>query len=206
MPGAISRRRTSRPWSRPAAAPAARRRCCPIPPCSARRCGRAVGRAVRARFAGSSSRAMLALAPEARPVARRPSTSRRSSRPRAAKARASRCMRGLRAAGADAADQRGDDPAADAARLRGRGRRRAAAAAARSPIISGRRTRDFAQARISTPGRARSANGGLDAVVINASGCGTTVKEYGFMFRADPAYAEKAATVSRADARTSPSS
>jgi glycolate oxidase iron-sulfur subunit len=27
--------------------------------------------------------------------------------------------------------------------------------------------------------------GGLDAVVINASGCGTTVKDYGFMFRAE---------------------
>jgi glycolate oxidase iron-sulfur subunit len=30
-------------------------------------------------------------------------------------------------------------------------------------------------------------NGGLDAVVINASGCGTTVKDYGFMFRTEPA-------------------
>ncbi len=29
-------------------------------------------------------------------------------------------------------------------------------------------------------------NGGLDAVVINASGCGTTVKDYGFMFRTEP--------------------
>jgi len=38
--------------------------------------------------------------------------------------------------------------------------------------------------------------GGLDAIVINASGCGTTVKDYGFTFRADPAYAEKAAAVS----------
>jgi glycolate oxidase iron-sulfur subunit len=28
-------------------------------------------------------------------------------------------------------------------------------------------------------------DGGLDAVVINASGCGTTVKDYGFMFRAE---------------------
>jgi glycolate oxidase iron-sulfur subunit len=28
--------------------------------------------------------------------------------------------------------------------------------------------------------------GGLDAVVINASGCGTTVKDYGFMFRNEP--------------------
>jgi glycolate oxidase iron-sulfur subunit len=30
-------------------------------------------------------------------------------------------------------------------------------------------------------------DGGLDAVVINTSGCGTTVKDYGFMFRAEPA-------------------
>jgi glycolate oxidase iron-sulfur subunit len=35
----------------------------------------------------------------------------------------------------------------------------------------------------------------LDAVVINTSGCGTTVKDYGFMFRTDPAYAAKAATI-----------
>jgi glycolate oxidase iron-sulfur subunit len=37
---------------------------------------------------------------------------------------------------------------------------------------------------------------GLDAVVITASGCGTTIKDYGFMFRADAAYAEKARRVS----------
>ena len=36
----------------------------------------------------------------------------------------------------------------------------------------------------------------LDAIVVNASGCGTTVKDYGFMLREDPAYAEKAARVS----------
>jgi glycolate oxidase iron-sulfur subunit len=39
-------------------------------------------------------------------------------------------------------------------------------------------------------------HGGLDAVVINASGCGTTVKDYGFMLREDEAYAAKAARVS----------
>jgi glycolate oxidase iron-sulfur subunit len=39
--------------------------------------------------------------------------------------------------------------------------------------------------------------GGLDAIVVNASGCGTTVKDYGFMLRDDPAYAEKAARISR---------
>ena len=36
---------------------------------------------------------------------------------------------------------------------------------------------------------------GLDAIVITASGCGTTIKDYGFMFRNDPAYAEKARRV-----------
>jgi glycolate oxidase iron-sulfur subunit len=39
-------------------------------------------------------------------------------------------------------------------------------------------------------------NGGLDAIVITASGCGTTIKDYGHMLRLDPAYAEKAARVS----------
>ncbi len=38
--------------------------------------------------------------------------------------------------------------------------------------------------------------GGLDAIIITASGCGTTIKDYGYMLREDPAYAEKAATVS----------
>jgi glycolate oxidase iron-sulfur subunit len=38
--------------------------------------------------------------------------------------------------------------------------------------------------------------GGLDAIVITASGCGTTIKDYGFMLRLDPAYADKAAKVS----------
>jgi glycolate oxidase iron-sulfur subunit len=37
---------------------------------------------------------------------------------------------------------------------------------------------------------------GLDAIVITASGCGTTIKDYGFMFRDDPAYADKAKRVS----------
>jgi len=36
---------------------------------------------------------------------------------------------------------------------------------------------------------------GLDAILITLSGCGTTVKDYGFMLRADPAYADKAARV-----------
>ena len=39
--------------------------------------------------------------------------------------------------------------------------------------------------------------GGLDAVIINTSGCGTTVKDYGYMFRNEPAeWADRAARVS----------
>lgn len=37
---------------------------------------------------------------------------------------------------------------------------------------------------------------GLDAIVINTSGCGTVVKDYGYMFRGDPAWADKAARIS----------
>ncbi len=38
--------------------------------------------------------------------------------------------------------------------------------------------------------------GGLDAILITASGCGTTIKDYGHMLARDPAYAAKAARVS----------
>ncbi len=37
---------------------------------------------------------------------------------------------------------------------------------------------------------------GLDAVIITTSGCGTTIKDYGFMLREDPHYAEKAQKIS----------
>jgi glycolate oxidase iron-sulfur subunit len=36
----------------------------------------------------------------------------------------------------------------------------------------------------------------VDAVVITASGCGTTIKDYGHMLRLDPAYADKAKAIS----------
>ena len=40
--------------------------------------------------------------------------------------------------------------------------------------------------------------GGLDAILVNTSGCGTTVKDYGFMFRTEPGeWRDKAATVSK---------
>ena len=43
---------------------------------------------------------------------------------------------------------------------------------------------------------AEAERGGLDAIVITASGCGTTIKDYGFMLRLDEVYARKAARVS----------
>ena len=52
----------------------------------------------------------------------------------------------------------------------------------------------FAHANIDAWERDRLAIG-LDAIVVNASGCGTTVKDYGFMLREDAAYAEKAARI-----------
>ncbi|HKM69948.1 MAG TPA: glycolate oxidase subunit GlcF [Stellaceae bacterium] len=52
----------------------------------------------------------------------------------------------------------------------------------------------FARANIDAWERERLASG-LDAIAINASGCGTTVKDYGFMLREDPSYADKAARI-----------
>jgi glycolate oxidase iron-sulfur subunit len=58
----------------------------------------------------------------------------------------------------------------------------------------GRETEALAQARANID--AWSAIDGIDAILINASGCGTTVKDYGFMLRTDPDYAGRAARVS----------
>jgi glycolate oxidase iron-sulfur subunit len=44
--------------------------------------------------------------------------------------------------------------------------------------------------------QAEIAGAGLDAIVANASGCGTHVKDYGYVFRDDPRLAQQAADVS----------
>jgi glycolate dehydrogenase iron-sulfur subunit len=60
----------------------------------------------------------------------------------------------------------------------------------------GREEQALAQARNNIDAWMREIDGaGLDAILITVSGCGTTVKDYGFMFRTEPAYAEKAARV-----------
>lgn len=53
-----------------------------------------------------------------------------------------------------------------------------------------------AQANIEAWERAEAEYGAFDAIVINASGCGTTVKDYGWMMRRDEAWAHRAARVS----------
>jgi glycolate oxidase iron-sulfur subunit len=60
----------------------------------------------------------------------------------------------------------------------------------------GREGEALAQARANIDAWTPEIDGeGLDAILITASGCGTTVKDYGFMLRTDPAYAAKAAAV-----------
>jgi glycolate oxidase iron-sulfur subunit len=61
----------------------------------------------------------------------------------------------------------------------------------------GREEGAFAKARANVDAWTREIEGqGLDAILVTLSGCGTTVKDYGFMLRNDPAYAAKAAKVS----------
>ena len=43
---------------------------------------------------------------------------------------------------------------------------------------------------------AEIASGAVEGIVMNASGCGVTVKEYGHLLKDEPAYAEKAARIS----------
>ena len=60
----------------------------------------------------------------------------------------------------------------------------------------GREDEALALARNNIDAWTREIDGeGLDAILITVSGCGTTVKDYGYMLRGDAAYAEKAARV-----------
>ena len=61
----------------------------------------------------------------------------------------------------------------------------------------GREQQALAQARAAIDIWTREIDSnGLDAILVTASGCGTTIKDYGYMLRSDPAYAAKAARVS----------
>ena len=58
----------------------------------------------------------------------------------------------------------------------------------------GKDAKDFARANVDYWTKEIEGEG-LDAIVVNASGCGVLVKDYGHLLRDDPAYAEKAARV-----------
>jgi glycolate oxidase iron-sulfur subunit len=61
----------------------------------------------------------------------------------------------------------------------------------------GREDEALAQARNNIDAWTREIEGeGLDAILVNVSGCGTTIKDYGFLLRTDENYAAKAARVS----------
>ncbi|MSO67270.1 MAG: glycolate oxidase subunit GlcF [Pseudolabrys sp.] len=61
----------------------------------------------------------------------------------------------------------------------------------------GREEQALAQARNNIDAWMREIEGeGIDAILITVSGCGTTIKDYGFMLRTDPVYAAKAARIS----------
>jgi glycolate oxidase iron-sulfur subunit len=60
----------------------------------------------------------------------------------------------------------------------------------------GREAAGLAQARVNIDAWTREIEAdGLEAIVITASGCGSTIKDYGHMLAEDPAYAAKAAKV-----------
>jgi glycolate oxidase iron-sulfur subunit len=61
----------------------------------------------------------------------------------------------------------------------------------------GREEQALAQARNNIDAWTREIEGqGLDAILTTVSGCGTTMKDYGFLLRTDQAYATKAARIS----------
>jgi glycolate oxidase iron-sulfur subunit len=60
----------------------------------------------------------------------------------------------------------------------------------------GRKDDGLASARRNVDAWRKEMARGLDAIVITASGCGTTIKDYGFMLRGDVDYAKDAAKVS----------
>ena len=199
-----------RPLARSADARRCSRPCCPI------RCAfalallgagdaQAADAAARRKLpvVGARLAAMLDLAPRQLPDARARAARRLPGRRRAPRPRGDAVR--LRAAGAEARDQRGRHPAAQSARRRGRAAQGRGLLRRARASHGPRRKQAHAFAQRNIDAWTREIEGeGLDAIVITASGCGTTIKDYGFMFRNDPAYAEKAPSASPRSPRTSP--
>ena len=96
------------------------------------------------------------------------------------------------------------DPAINAAAIRLLTRRGVEVVQAANEVCCGALTHHMGRSRDSHQQAKRNIDawimeieqGGLDAILVTTSGCGTTVKDYGFMLRNDPAYADKAKRVS----------
>ena len=92
----------------------------------------------------------------------------------------------MRAAGAPAGDQRGDGPAADPPWLRGGDRERSGCCGAVFHQLGlEERAKAAARANIAAWWRVME-DGGLDAIIFNASGCGVALKDYEHLLRDDP--------------------
>ena len=140
-------------------------------------------------------KAMLALSPGRLPPAGPARRQRLRSRRRTP--RAGRIAAGLRPAGAGAAHQSGRHQRADAPRHRGRaGQGRAVLRRADPSSRATMPTRWRGRAPTSMSGDRRPRQSGLDAILVTASGCGTVIKDYGYMLREDREYAGPAAQIS----------
>ena len=103
----------------------------------------------------------------------------------------------LRAAGAAPRHQRFHHPPAGAARRRRRGGRRRRLLRRARPITWATRRGAIAFAKRNVDAWSKElAKGPVDAIIVNASGCGTTVKDYGHLLKREPEYAERAARIS----------
>ena len=150
------------------------------------------GAAVRRRCCRGALRPMLAPGAGAVPRAPRRSTGRRCSRPRRRGACAWRCCTGCA--------QQVLAPEINEATVRLLTRHGCEVVSRRAAGCCGALVHHLGQEAPALALRARQHRrlgardrraGGLDAIVVNASGCGTTLKDYGFMLRDDPAYADE---------------
>ena len=169
---------------------------CRVPVCSSRRCSlsqlvAAVGAACRAGWAIKRLSALLDLVPKHTPPPEIDRPARHLSGRRRASACASRCCA--------AACRACSIPSINAAAIRllnrhgDRGRRdRGEACCGSLTHHMGKEEDALARARrmIDAWDEAQGRR-----IIITASGCGTTIKDYGHMLRLDPAYAEKAAAI-----------
>ena len=182
---AVPRLRRGAPPARAArTARGARWSCAPSPTRGASARRRALGRLGAARLARVCSpsrwRAMLRLLPDR--AARAPGRCPRSTPPRARAARASRCWPAARSRSSrrTSAGRRCASWRATASRRSSRRRRAAAARWRCTPAPP-------TQARAPRPPQPRRPSpGDVDAVVTNAAGCGSGMREYGLLFAGEP--------------------